>query len=157
MSQSRTDQPARDSFYTRQKLLYHFVWTTWNRAPLLEGAVEERAHAAIKRRCGELSVTATAIGGTADHVHLLASAPASMCVEEFLRAVRDAASTAVYKTFGSSITAFRWQAGYGVYTVSPCHRAAVRDYVNEQKERHASGDLWKGCEPQGRAAAVAAV
>jgi len=142
--------------HTKQKLLYHFVWTTWNRTPLLDGGVEDRAHSAIKRRCGEMNVTVTAIGGTSDHVHLLASLPASMCVEEFLQAIKDAASTAVYRTFGSSITAFRWQAGYGVYTVSPCHRSIVRDYVNAQKERHAAGDLWKGCEPQGKVSAVAA-
>lgn len=93
--------------HTRQKLLYHFVWTTWNGLPLLEGGVEERAYQAIKRRCGEMSVTVNAIGGTADHVHLLATLSASMCAEEFLRAVKDAASTAIHRTFGSSVTAFR--------------------------------------------------
>ena len=102
-----------------------------------------------------MNVTVSAIGGTADHVHLLASLPASMCVEEFLQSIKDVASTAVHRTFGSSITAFRWQAGYGVYTVSPCHRSIVRDYVNAQRERHASGDLWKGCEPSGKVLAVA--
>jgi len=141
--------------HTKQKLHYHFVWTTWNRTPLLDGDVEKRAQAAIKRRCSEMNVNVSAIGGTSDHVHLLASLPASMCVEEFLQVIKDAASTAVYRTFGSSITAFRWQAGYGVYTVSPCHQSIVRDYVNAQKERHATGDLWKGCEPQGKLSAMA--
>jgi len=79
-----------------------------------------------------------------------------MCVEDFLRSVKDAASTAVHRTYGSSITAFRWQAGYGAYTVSPCHRSMVSDYVLAQKERHASGDLWKGCEPRGKSEALAA-
>src|SRR5580700_6206104 len=104
---SNTQNPTgRSNFHTRQKLLYHFVWTTWNREPLLEGS-EGRAYASIKRRCGEMSVSVAAIGGTSDHVHLLAAVPASMCVEEFLRAIKDAASTAVHRTFGSSITAFR--------------------------------------------------
>lgn len=137
---------ARQASHTRQKLLYHFVWTTWNSEPLLAG-IEERAYGSIKRRCGEMSVSVAAIGGTPDHVHLLASVPASMCVEEFLRTVKDAASTAIHRSYGSAITAFRWQAGYGVYTVSPCHRSMVRDYITAQKERHASGDLWKACEP----------
>ncbi len=134
--------------HTRHRLLYHFVWTTWNRMPLLDGQVEGRAHAAIRHHCGMMDVTVNAIGGTPDHVHLLATLPISMCVDEFLRSVKDASSKAIQHTYGSSITAFRWQLGFGVWTVSPCHRTKVREYIVAQKELHASGELWKGCEPK---------
>jgi putative transposase len=134
--------------HARHRLLYHFVWTTWNKLPLLEGQVGDRAHAAIRRRCGEMEITVNAVGGTADHVHLLATLPPGMCVEDFLRSVKEASSRAIQRTFGSSVTAFRWQLGFGVYTVSPCHRSKVRDYIMSQKELHVSGEIWKGCEPK---------
>jgi putative transposase len=134
--------------HTSHRLLYHFVWTTWNREPLLSDQVEGRAHAAIRMHCGQMNVMVNAIGGTSDHVHLLATLPLSMCIEEFLRSVKDASLKALQRTYGSGITAFRWQLGFGVYTVSPSHRSKVRDYIVAQKELHASGDLWKGCEPK---------
>jgi putative transposase len=134
--------------HTNYRLLYHFVWTTWNRLPLLEGQMEDRVLAAIRRHCGQMNVNVKALGGTADHVHLLAAVPPAICIEDFLCSVKDASSKAVHRTFGSSVTAFRWQLGFGVYTVSPCHRSIVRDYIDAQKELHAAGKLWRGCEPK---------
>ncbi|MGO8672329.1 MAG: IS200/IS605 family transposase [Capsulimonadaceae bacterium] len=132
---------------SRQELLYHFVWTTWDRLPLLEGAVEDRAHAAIRRHCGVLSASACAVGGTPNHVHVLASLPPAICIEEFVRSVKDASARALMQTFGSSVTAFRWQLGFTVFTVSPSHRRKVCEYIVTQKDLHAAGTLWRGCEP----------
>lgn len=134
--------------HKEQRLLYHFVWTTWNRLPLLEGQVEERIHSAIRHHCGRMSVVVHAIGGMADHVHLLAALPSTVCVDDFIRAVKDESSRVSQRSFGSAITAFRWQLGFSVDTVSPSHRSKVRDYVLGQKDLHACGELWRGCEPR---------
>lgn len=134
--------------YTKQKLYYHFVWTTWNRMPLMEGEVENRIHASIKRRCGEMGVYVSAIGGTSDHIHLFATIPGSICIDDFIRSLKDVSTLAVKRTYGSSVTAFRWQLGYTVQTVSACHRKKVRQYVNSQKENHQTGQLWDTCEPK---------
>ena len=56
----------------------HFVWSTWDRLPLLEGEVEREAYALIQAQCTRLKVTLSALGGVADHVHLLVSLPRTL-------------------------------------------------------------------------------
>jgi hypothetical protein len=37
---------------------------------------------------------------------------------------------------------FRWQEGYGVFSVSRSHLKRVIAYVQHQKEHHSAGNLW---------------
>ena len=37
---------------------------------------------------------------------------------------------------------FRWQEGYGVFSVSRSHVKRVKAYVEGQKQRHEAGNVW---------------
>jgi len=50
-------------------LYVHFVWATWNRAPLITPAVEPPLYACIAKECRDLKCDVIAIGGTEDHLH----------------------------------------------------------------------------------------
>jgi putative transposase len=41
---------------------------------------------------------------------------------------------------------FKWQEGYGVFSVSPQDRDKVIRYISNQKEHHANGTLWLTAE-----------
>ena len=53
----------------------HFVWSIWDREPLLDEEIEREAYALIRAQCLRMQVTLYALGGVADHVHLLVSLP----------------------------------------------------------------------------------
>jgi REP element-mobilizing transposase RayT len=81
-----------------------------------------------------LDGTAEAVGGVADHVHLVLGLKATHRVSDVLREIKSVSSAWVHEDIG--LKSFAWQEGYGAFTVSPSNLAAVRDYVGNQEEHH---------------------
>jgi putative transposase len=127
------------------RLFYHVVWATWEREPLIQGAVERHAYALIRSQCDHLRATVHAMGGVEDHVHLLVTIPRTLAVADFMEAVKGVSSRALNETRPGG-DPFRWQGGYGVLTVSTRDVKRVARYVDNQREHHASGRLWANCE-----------
>jgi putative transposase len=57
------------------ELYVHLVWATWDRLPLITPELEPRLYAALVQQARTLSSVPLAIGGIADHVHLLLQLP----------------------------------------------------------------------------------
>ncbi len=128
------------------RLFYHFVWATWDRAPLLTGEVEEHAYALIRQQCTTLGAKVIALGGVEDHVHLLVSLPVTLNIVDFIKPVEGVSSRMLNETFGRPAWSFKWQGRYGAITVCPSHVGLIRGYVEGQKQHHADGALWASCE-----------
>jgi len=77
---------------------------------------------------------AEAVGGTADHVHLLAGLRATHCLSDVMRDVKQTSSEWVHETIQSAI--FSWQEGYGAFTVSASNIDRVRKYILNQEAHH---------------------
>jgi len=41
---------------------------------------------------------------------------------------------------------FRWQGGYGAFSVSPHDKKRVIQYIRNQKQHHAEGSVWPAAE-----------
>ena len=132
---------------TYHRSFTHLVWTTWDREPLLEGEIEQAAYALIQSQCLRMKVTVHALGGAADHVHLLVSLPRTLCLADFMEAVKGGSSKALNGTHGSPTWAFKWQGGYSDHSVSPSQMMLIKRYIENQKEHHAAHSLWPSCEP----------
>ena len=78
--------------HVQNAVFVHLVWATWDRLPLLTGAVEREAHRAIKAKCGELGAEVLAIGGVEDHVHLLVRPLAMLAVADLVKHVKGASA-----------------------------------------------------------------
>ena len=126
----------------------HLVWTTWDREPLLEGKIEQDAYVLIRAQCARMKVTVHALGGVADHVHLLISLPRTLCLADFMEVVKGISSKALNDTHGSPTWAFKWQGGYSDHSVSPSQVTLIKHYIENQKEHHAGQSLWPSCEPE---------
>jgi REP element-mobilizing transposase RayT len=70
----------------------HFVWTTWDRLPLLTDTFERQVRRAIAAKCAELGSELVALGGIEDHVHLLVGLPATISLADFIGKVKGASS-----------------------------------------------------------------
>ena len=77
-----------------------------------------------------------AIGGVADHVHLLIGASASSQLSSVVRELKTLTSKWVHEEICNG--AFAWQEGYGAFTVSASHREAVINYIQNQEGHHAT-------------------
>src|SRR5262245_34531473 len=70
------------------QLFVHLVWATWDRAPLLDAELMQVVDAAIRRECVEMGVDVIAIGGVADHIHLLVRFPTTISVADLVKQVK---------------------------------------------------------------------
>ena len=119
------------------KLYVHLVWATWDREPLLVGEVEAVVYAGVRSKCCDLGCTLVALGGMPDHIHLLLRFPSSISIAEAVKGIKGASSHVA--THGSLGASFKWQGGYGAFTVAASGVAACEAYINAQSERHRSG------------------
>ena len=122
------------------QLYLHCVWATFNRLPLITPAVESRLYAAMAAKCRELKCHVLAIGGDADHVHLFVRFSPTTEIATLIKEVKGASSHLVNHAI-TPAEAFKWQGGYGAFTVSKRSMEAVIDYIKNQKTRHANRQL----------------
>ena len=75
------------------------------------------------------------VGGVDDHVHIACLFTKQHSTVEVVKKVKQESSKAI-KTFHPDLGDFQWQAGYGLFGVSPRDMEMVRAYVNKQAEHH---------------------
>ena len=83
--------------HTFSSLLSHVIFSTKNRAPLIDDELEPKLHAYIGGIIREVGAKAIAIGGTADHVHILMNLPPKLSVSELMRVVKTNSSRWVHE------------------------------------------------------------
>jgi putative transposase len=115
--------------------LVHFVWGTANREPLLRKSWRDRLHGYIGGVLANKKGKLLAAGGIEDHIHVLASLPATMSLSQAAGAMKANSSRWIYENAPKS-KGFDWQAGYGAYSVSKSAEAQVTAYIKNQEEHY---------------------
>ncbi|MDO8588999.1 MAG: transposase [Armatimonadota bacterium] len=118
------------------QLYVHLAWATWDRLPFLTNDLKEKVYACIKSECVALGAEALAIGGTEDHVHVLARIPTTAPIALLVKQMKGSSSHLVTHVLG--VSAFKWQGAYAAFTVSKSLGRAVRDYIAGQEQHHAA-------------------
>lgn len=114
-------------------LLYHIVYATKGRAPLITRTLRTDMHKYLGGTVRGLGGVPIEINGVADHVHLLVKIKPVISVSDFLRDLKSSSSGwARKKTAGR----FAWQTRYGAFTVSESQVDRVRLYIRNQEEHH---------------------
>jgi REP element-mobilizing transposase RayT len=119
---------------THSSLHIHIVFSTKERIPMISNEWRNRLHSYLGGIVKGLEGVPLAVGGIADHVHLLVGLKTSHRIDYLLRDVKADSSGWVHKEIGK--TKFAWQKGYSVFTVSPSNIEGVKRYVLNQEEHH---------------------
>ncbi len=122
---------------THHQLLYHIVFSTKDRKPLLQDGMREETFAYMAGICKNLKAAALNINGFYDHAHLLVRIPATLAVADFVGRLKASTSKHINDTSGTLLK-FGWQDGYGAFTVSSSQKQRVFDYIDRQMEHHKS-------------------
>src|SRR5262245_9007386 len=120
---------------TYTALHYHFVFSTKNRRPWITSEIEVRIWEYLGGIARTNQMKPLKIGGMEDHVHMLLGAPATIAPSKIAQLVKGGSSAWIHDTF-PDLADFRWQDGYGVFTVS---KSAIPDliaYIASQREHH---------------------
>lgn len=117
------------------QILVHLVFSTKNRESWLDDGMRDDLHGYIggivKAHRGEL----IRAGSVPDHIHLLLAHPRTCAPAELVQEIKTGSSKWL-KTRGPRYAGFRWQNGYGIFSASPAHRAALETYLANQAEHH---------------------
>jgi REP element-mobilizing transposase RayT len=119
---------------THLSLHYHIVFSTKDRQPFIAGAWQNRLHEYLGGLVRAAEGFPEAIGGTDDHIHLLAGLRATIALASFVQDIKQASSRWIHETI--STKNFAWQQGYGAFTVSVSNCDAVKKYIENQVEHH---------------------
>ena len=115
-------------------LYYHAIFSTKNREPFIKPEWHSQLHGYLIGTIVGLEGRSIAVGGTADHVHLLVELKATHRLADFMRDLKKASSSWVHETI--PLTDFGWQDGYACLTVGASALAIVQRYVENQEEHH---------------------
>lgn len=119
----------------------HLTWHTKGNTPTLTDAIENRTHHYLKHRALQTpGVVIHAINGTSDHVHLVASVPATLLVSDWIGELKGASAHYVNHELCNR-KVLEWQAGDGVVSFGTRDLPWVVGYVERQKEHHARGGV----------------
>ena len=125
---------------TCSQLPYHVAFSTKRREPWITLDLAARPHPSIGGIVKDERGTLVNINGIEDHVHLLIRWRPDDTVSNLMRNVKARSSAWVHSTFpGHGL--FRWQEGYGAFTVSKSGEGAVIECIERQREHHLAFDF----------------
>ncbi len=117
------------------KLLIHVVFSTKNRADLINPEIEDGLfgylHGIVENNKSKLILA----NGTANHVHLLISLGKVISISELVGDIKRSSSVWI-KTQDFQFKSFHWQEGYGAFSIGQTQVEDVMKYIANQKERH---------------------
>lgn len=119
--------------HTYTSELVHCVFSTQGRLKTISGELRPKLWAYLGGIARKNGFHALAIGGTADHVHILLSLPATMPISKAVQLLKGGSSKWIHDSTGH---AFSWQEGYGAFTVGISQKADTIAYIATQVEHH---------------------
>lgn len=120
---------------TYTNLLYHLVFSTKGRYPLIGSDFKDDLYAYIGGIIRGEGGIVLEIGGMPDHVHLLAKFKPVVSVSEMLMRIK-ANSSGWVNEERVRFRKFGWQDGYAAFSVSESQVELVRHYIQSQEAHH---------------------
>lgn len=76
-----------------------------------------------------------AIGGVADHIHILVSIKPNIAISDLVRDIKANSSKWINEK-GLVIGKFKWQEGFGAFSYAQSQLDSVIAYINNQEQHH---------------------
>jgi putative transposase len=133
------------SAYTQ--IYLHLVWSTKFREPLITPEIEPHLYAYLINKAVQLGCPVMAVGGISDHLHLLLRFSCTITIAKLVADLKGGSSYFVNSELLKN-KGFRWQVGYGVFTLRREGIVTVKSYIDRQKEHHQQNHLnqeWEQC------------
>ena len=113
--------------------LLHMVFSTKNRRDLISPEAQPRLWAYMAEIGRNRLMHVFAVGGIANHAHILLALPPVMPLAKAAQALKGISSKWMNEIGRGG---FGWQEGYAAFSVSRSQISSVVSYVNSQPEHH---------------------
>ena len=116
-------------------ILLHLIFSTKDRAPILDSPVRTPLHAYLATVVRDMDCECYRAGGVADHVHLAVRLSRTVTAAELAGKLKTTSSKWIKAKF-PDLGDFAWQNGYGAFSVGPSQLSALMRYIDTQDEHH---------------------
>ena len=120
---------------TYTNLIYHIVFSTKGRWPLIQPEWRDRRFAYMGGILREERGVPLEIGGICDHAHVMTKLPPTKALAMILDRLKSCSSKWINEN-GFLPAGFQWQRGYSAFTVSESAIPRVREYIRRQEVHH---------------------
>lgn len=121
-------------------LYIHLVWSTWKRQSIIDPEFETILYELMREKVIEHKSQYIGGGGTGDQVHLLINLNPTICLSRLVKSIKGFSSFMISNHVRPNCF-FKWQGGYGAFSVSPDDLERIQNYIAKQKKYHQSGNL----------------
>jgi REP element-mobilizing transposase RayT len=117
------------------KIWVHLVWGTHNHEKIITKELSKLIYNHLISRAVEESFSIEKLFIRPEHVHLLFSLPSSKAMEDIARKIKGESSYWINEN-NFIPTKFKWQRGYGAFSVSASQLEIVKNYIANQDTHH---------------------
>ena len=117
------------------KIYVHIVFHTKYCQSLIQPEIEPELFAYMGGIIKANDSVPIKINGVGNHVHILAILSKNIALSKFLEEIKRNSSRWI-KTKGKEYKNFKWQGGYGAFSISERRVENVKRYIENQKEHH---------------------
>ncbi len=122
---------------TFTSLLYHLVFSTKERQPIIDAAWRDDLCAYIGGILAAEGGKLLCAGGVSDHVHLVVLTKASRSVSQTVGTIKANSSKWVNETC-PLLARFEWQRGYAAFSIGLQGLPTLRSYIAQQEKHHST-------------------
>lgn len=120
---------------THTKLLYHFVFSTKHREPIIVLDPKKRLFAYIHQLLTNKNCHLYRINGIEDHLHILTHVHPTISISSLIKDIKLAADDFIKRE--DIFPKFKgWQDGYGAFSESYPAKDRLINYIKNQEEHH---------------------
>lgn len=116
-------------------IFIHIVFSTAGQRDVLPADGMADLYEFIRGALADLNCTAAAIGGTANHVHIITSLSLDRTPDDIIRKVKSKSAKWIRESF-FYLKGFSWQKSYGGFGVGPDDIETGVTFIREQAEHH---------------------
>ncbi len=113
----------------------HYVFSTKGRQPWITPDLQKRLFEYMGGIAKTHKMKSLRVGGTENHAHHLVSLSSTLTVARAVQLIKGNSSKWIHDTFPQH-RHFKWQEGYGAFSVSVSHVDKTIAYINNQKVHH---------------------
>lgn len=120
---------------TYTKIYLHIVFSVKGRENLIHKSWQDELHKYICGIVNSKEQKVYAIGGVADHIHVLISIKPNISVSDLVKNIKS--NSARWVNDRNLIpNKFRWQEGFGAFSYAESQLSNVIAYINNQEKHH---------------------
>ena len=120
--------------HTYTSSLFHCVFSTKERRPLIRSELQADLWAYLGGIARSNGMRAFAVGGVDDHAHVLVALPSDLSLARAMQLLKGGSSRWMHEALGRKD--FQWQRGYGGFSIGVSQVDATVAYIESQVEHH---------------------